>query len=181
MAMELHSPALESAFEMPLLHLQADELMLPAISGWGIRDLAIVSPDAGGMKRAQRYAIALKASLAVVAKGRPGPDIAVSLQVLGDVRGRTCVIVDDMASTGGTIVGAAQALLEAGAKEVHAVFIHAVMAPGALERICAGSVRRILTIDSVRRAPDPRMEAVSIAPLLARSVSQLAGSSATGQ
>jgi len=180
-AMELHSPALESAFEMPLLHLQADELMLPAISGWGIRDLAIVSPDAGGMKRAQRYAIALKASLAVVAKGRPGPDIAVSLQVLGEVRGRTCLIVDDMASTGGTIVGAAQALLEAGAKEVHAVFIHAVMAPGALERICAGSVRRILTTDSVRRAPDPRMEAVSIAPLLARSVSQLAGSSATGQ
>lgn len=174
-ALELHSPALESAFEMPLVHLQADELMLPVVRGWGIRDLAIVSPDAGGMKRAQRYASALEASLAVIAKGRPRADVAVSLQVLGEVRGRTCLIVDDMASTGRTIVGAAKALLDAGAKEVHALFIHAVMASGALDDICAGSVRRIVTTDSVRGPPDPRLEVISIAPLLARSLIQLTG------
>jgi ribose-phosphate pyrophosphokinase len=174
-ALELHSPALESAFEMPLIHLQADELMLPVIRSWGIRDLVIVSPDAGGLKRAQRYASALQASLAVVAKGRPRPDIAVPLQVLGEVSGRTCLIVDDMASTGGTIVGAAAALVDAGAKEIHAVFIHAVMAPGALERICARSVRRIVTTGSVPSAPDPRLEVISIAPLLARSLIRLSG------
>jgi len=174
-ALELHSPALESAFEMPLVHLQADELMLPVVRGWGIRDLAIVSPDAGGMKRAQRYASALEASLAVIAKGRPRADVAVSLQVLGEVRGRTCLIVDDMASTGRTIVGAAKALLDAGAKEVHALFIHAVMAPGALDDICTASVRRIVSTDSVRGPPDPRLEVISIAPLLARSLIQLTG------
>ena len=173
-ALELHSPALESAFDMPLVHLRADELMLPAIQSCAFSQLTIVSPDAGGLKRAQRYAAALAAPLAVVAKTRPRADVAVALQVLGDVRGRACLIVDDMASTGGTIVGAAQALLEAGAAAVHALFIHAVMAPGALERICAASVRTIMTTDSVRIAPDPRVRVVPIAPLLARALDRLA-------
>ena len=168
-ALELHSPALESAFDMPLVHLRADELMLPAIQSCAFSQLTIVSPDAGGLKRAQRYAAALAAPLAVVAKTRPRADVAVALQVLGDVRSRACLVVDDMASTGGTIVGAAQALLEAGAAAVHARFIHAVMAPGALERICAASVRIIMTTDSVSIAPDPRVRVVPIAPLLARA------------
>ena len=171
---ELHSPALESAFDMPLIHLRADELMLPAIQSCGLSRLTLVSPDAGGLKRAQRYAAALAAPLAVVAKARPRADVAVALQVLGDVRGRACLVVDDMASTGGTIVGAAQALLEAGAAAVHALFIHAVMAPGALERICAASVRTIMTTDSVRIAPDPRVRVVPIAPLLAQALVRLA-------
>jgi ribose-phosphate pyrophosphokinase len=80
-----------------------------------------------------------------------------------------------MASTGRTIVGAAEALLNAGAKEIHALFIHAVMAPGALERICARSVGRIVTTGSVPSAPDPRLEIISIAPLLARSLIRLSG------
>ena len=75
------------------------------------------------------------------------------MHVLGDVRGRACLIVDDMASTGGTMAGAAQALLAAGAREVHALFVHAVMAPGALERIRAASVSRIVTTDSVPASP----------------------------
>jgi len=169
-ALELHSPALEGAFEMPLIDLRADELMLPEIRSWNIVDLAIVAPDAGGLKRAQRYAAALAAPLAVIAKTRPRADVAVALQVLGDVRGRPCLIVDDMASTGGTIAGAARALLDAGAKEIHALFIHAVMAPGALDRICAASVRRIATTDSVRSAPDSRVEVVSAAGLLAQTL-----------
>ena len=179
-ALELHSPALESAFEMPLVHLHADELMLRAIRSWNIADLAIVAPDAGGLKRAQRYAAALAAPLAVIAKIRPGADVAVALQTLGEVRGRPCLVVDDMASTGGTIAGAARALLDAGAKEIHALFIHAVMAPGALDRICAASVRRIATTDSVRGDPDPRIEVVPVAPLLAQALMQI-GAGATSR
>jgi ribose-phosphate pyrophosphokinase len=176
--LELHSPALESAFEMPLIHLHADELMLSAIRRWNIADLAIVAPDAGGLKRAQRYAAALAAPLAVVAKTRPQQDVAVALQALGEVRGRACLIVDDMASTGGTIAGAASALLDAGATEIHTLFIHAVMAPGALDRICAASVRRIATTDSVRNDPDPRVEVVPVARLIAQALMQI-GSGAT--
>jgi ribose-phosphate pyrophosphokinase len=94
--------------------------------------------------------------------------------VLGDVRGRACLIVDDMASTGGTLAGAAQALLAAGAREVHALFVHAVMAPGALERIRAASIGRIVTTDSVPGA-EQAVERISIAPLLARTIGRLAG------
>ena len=176
-ALELHTPALESAFEMPLVHLRADELMLPAIRNLGLSGLTVVSPDAGGLKRAQRYAAALAAPLAVVAKTRPGADAAVALQVLGEVRGRACLIVDDMASTGGTVAGAARALLETGAAQVHALFVHAVMAPGALERICAASVRTIITTDSVPSASDRRVHVVSIAPLIAQTLVRLAGKS----
>jgi ribose-phosphate pyrophosphokinase len=163
-ALELHSPALESAFPMPVTHLQADELVLPLIRA---RGRVIVSPDAGGLKRAQRYAAAADAPLAVVAKKRTGADVAVALQVLGEVRGRACLVVDDMASTGRTIAGAAQALLGAGAAEVHALFIHAVMAPGALERIRDAGVRSIVTTDSVRRVAEPGVEVVPCAPLFA--------------
>jgi ribose-phosphate pyrophosphokinase len=176
--LELHSPALESAFEMPLIHLHADELMLSAIRRWNIADLAIVAPDAGGLKRAQRYAAALAAPLAVIAKTRPRQDVAVALQALGEVRGRPCLVVDDMASTGGTIAGAARALLDAGATEIHALFIHAVMAPGALDKICAASVRRIATTDSVRNDPDPRVEVVPVARFIAQALMQI-GSGAT--
>jgi ribose-phosphate pyrophosphokinase len=173
--LELHSPALESAFEMPLTHLRTDALMLPVVRGWRLADLVVVSPDAGGVKRAQRYATALAAPLALIIKTRPRDDVAVPLQALGEVRGRACLIVDDMASTGRTIAGAAQALLEAGAREVHALFVHAVMAPGALERIAAAGVRRIAATDSVPPARDPRVEIVPIASLLANALAELAG------
>lgn len=172
--LELHSPALDSAFDVPLVQLQADELMLPAIQAWGLPDLTIVSPDAGGLKRAQRYATALAVPLAVVAKTRPAADVSAPLQVLGEVEGRTCLVVDDMASTGGTIVGAARALVQAGAKSVAALFIHAVMAPGALERIRGASVQRVLTTDSIPSTPRGNVEVVSVAPLLARSLIRLA-------
>ena len=178
-ALELHSPALESVFEMPVTHLRADEPMLAAIRGWGIGDLVIVSPDAGGLKRAQRYAAALSAPLAVVVKTRPRADVAVPLQVLGEVRGRACLIADDMASTGRTIAGAAQALHDAGAREVHAAFIHAVMAPGALQHIHAAGVRNIVTTDSVRAARDPRVETVPIAGLFASALAALCGVAAS--
>lgn len=173
--LELHTPALESAFDMPVVHLRADELMLPVVRDWRIADLVVVSPDAGGLKRAQRYASALGVPLAVVAKARPSADAAEAYQVLGEVRDRACLIVDDMASTGGTIAGAADCLLRAGAREVHALYVHAVMAPGALQRILAARLGRILTTDSVPSVLDARVQAVSVAPLLARAVVRLAG------
>ena len=174
-ALELHSPALESAFEMPLTHLRADELMLPVIRGWRLADLVVVSPDAGGVKRAQRYAAALGTPLALIVKTRPRDDVVVALQALGEVRGRACVIVDDMASTGRTIAAAAQALFKTGAREVHALFVHAVMAPDALERIAAAGVRRIAATDSVPPTRDPRVEIVPTASLLAIALTELAG------
>jgi ribose-phosphate pyrophosphokinase len=173
--LDLHAPALESALPMPATLLQAEEVFLPRVQAWGVRDLVVVAPDAGGLKRAQRYALALGASLAVVAKERPRPDAATSVQLLGTVTDRVCLVVDDMASTGRTLAGAADALRRAGAKEVHAVFTHAVMAPGALDRLRAARFGRVLTTDSIPTPPETWLEVVPVAPLLARAVRSLRG------
>jgi ribose-phosphate pyrophosphokinase len=160
---------------MPATLLHAEELFLPRVKGWAIRNLVVVAPDAGGLKRAQRYALALDAPLAVIAKERPRPDTAAPLQVLGEVKDRVCLVVDDMASTGRTMAGAADALRRAGAKEVHAIFTHAVMAPGAVDRLFAAQFGRVLTSDSIPVSADPWLEVVPIAPLLARTVRYLCG------
>jgi ribose-phosphate pyrophosphokinase len=177
-AVELHSPALESAFDMPLVHLDADAAVMPAVRAWKLDDLTVVSPDAGGMKRAQRYAGALAAPLAVIAKARSRDDVVQAVEVLGRVRDRNCLIVDDITSTGRTIAESARALHAAGAAQVHAVFVHAVMAAGALTRIHDTGLRRILTTDSVRTVDDPRVEVVSVAPLLAQAITRLAAGQA---
>jgi len=176
--LDLHAPALESALPMPVSLLSAADVFLPLVNGWGIPNLVIVAPDAGGLKRAQHYAIRLSARLAVIAKERPRPDAAVAVQVLGEVKGRPCLIVDDLASTGRTLASAAEALRAAGATEVHAIFTHAVMAPEALDRLLAAEFGKLLTTDSIPMAPHPRLGVVPIAPLLARSVRYLFGASA---
>ncbi len=174
LVLEPHSPALEMAFDMPFMSLQADAALLPVVRSWNLAGLVVVSPDAGGFKRAQRYASALGAPVAVIAKVRPGVDAAVAVQVLGEVRGRPCLIVDDMTSTGNTLAGAAEALSRAGATQIHAVVVHAVMAPGAMERLDAAPLQRILATDSVPATPAPGVQIVPIAPLLARAIELLA-------
>jgi ribose-phosphate pyrophosphokinase len=172
-ALELHSPALDSAFHIPLTHVEADAAALPAIRAWGLGALTVVAPDAGGLKRAQRYAAALGAPLAVVTKTRTGPDASLALAVLGEARGRNCLVVDDLVSTGGTLAGAAKALRGAGAASVHAFFIHAVMTPEALERFAAAGVQRLATTDSVPFTARPGLEIVSVAPLLCEAIRRL--------
>jgi ribose-phosphate pyrophosphokinase len=173
--LDLHAPALESALPMPATLLRAEELFLPRVKGWGLRDLVVVAPDAGGLKRAQRYALALDAPLAAIAKERPRPDAVAPLEVLGQVKDRVCLVVDDMASTGRTLGGAAEALREAGAREVHAIFTHAVMAPGAVDRLSAARFGKVLTSDSIPVSAEPWLEVVPITPLLARTVRYLCG------
>ncbi len=185
--LDLHAPALESAFPMAATLLSASELLLPVIKSWDLQDLVIVGPDAGGLKRAQRFAQGLGVRVVAIAKDRPRPDQAQALAVLGGVADCACVIVDDMASTGRTLAGAAEALRKAGAREVHAVFTHAVMAPGALERLLAAPIGRIATTDSIPVTSPacpplrlgeggggvrlhPRVQVVRVAPLLAREV-----------
>ncbi len=175
--LDLHAPALESALPMPATLLRAEEVFLPRIKSWGIRDLVVVTPDAGGLKRAQRFALALDAPLAVIAKDRPRADIASPSQVLGEVKDRTCLVVDDMASTGRTLAGAADALRRAGSQQVHAIFTHAVMAPGAADRLLAARFGKVLTSDSIPVSADSLLEVAPIAPLLACAVRYLCGES----
>ena len=173
--LDLHAPALESALPMPATLLHVEEVFVPRIKSWDIRDLVVVTPDAGGLKRAQCYALALDAPLAVIAKERSRPDTAAPLQVLGEVEDRVCLVVDDMASTGRTLAGAADVLRRAGAKEIHAIFTHAVMALGAVDRLFGAQFGKVLTSDSIPISADSWLEVVPIASLLARTVRYLCG------
>jgi ribose-phosphate pyrophosphokinase len=173
--LDLHAPALESALPMPATLLHSEDVFLPRIKNSAIQDLVVVTPDAGGLKRAQRYGLGLGVPLAVIAKARPRPDTAAPLQVLGDVEDRACLIVDDMASTGRTLAGAAEALRQAGAREVLAIFTHAVMAPGAVDRLLDAQFGSVLTSDSIPVAAGPWLQVIPIAPLLARTARYLCG------
>jgi ribose-phosphate pyrophosphokinase len=174
-SLDLHAPALESALPMPAILLRPDSLFLPIIREWDLGNLTIVAPDAGGMKRAQRFASQLNAELAVIAKARQRPDVGSPLNVLGIVRDRDCVIVDDMASTGRTLVGAANALRNVGARTIHAVFTHAIMANGALERLSTAPLDKLVTSDSVPLTLQTRLKVISTAALLAAAIREIVG------
>jgi ribose-phosphate pyrophosphokinase len=169
---DLHAPALESALAMPLIELLAEDVMIPKIQTWGLENMAVVAPDAGGLKRAQRYASRLACPMAAAAKYRPRPDEASTLCILGDARERDCILVDDMVSTGGTLLGAADALQQAGARRIYAVFTHPVMNEETMDRLCQAPLERIVTTNTVPVKLHPRVEVLSVVPLLANTLRQ---------
>jgi len=171
--LDLRAPGLESAFSIPVANSRPNRALLPRIGAWGLCRLTVVSPNAGALHRAQHYATVLEAELAAIAKSRPQIDKPEPLQVLGDVRDRTCLLVDDIASTGSTLTGAAEAILNAGASEVHAAFAHPVMATGALVRFASSPIKRLVTTDSIPPPTHPRIQIVGIGPMLAEAVREL--------
>jgi ribose-phosphate pyrophosphokinase len=173
---DLHSTALESAFAMPVSNVPAIDVFLPLLKAT-LQYGMVVSPDAGGIKRAQQFAAALKARLAVVTKHRSGVDAAVTESVLGDVNGQACLIVDDMASTGRTMAGAAEALVNAGARSVDAVFTHAVMAPGAMERLLGSPIQRFTVSDTLPgMTANERLRIQPVSAAIARVINETFGS-----
>jgi ribose-phosphate pyrophosphokinase len=172
---DLHSTALESAFAMPVTNVPAIDIFRPLFSAspqYGV----VVSPDAGGIKRAQQFAAALKSRMAVVTKHRAGADAAVTESVLGDVSGQSCLIVDDMASTGRTMAGAATALVQAGARSVDAIFTHAVMAPGAWERLLESPIKRFAVSDTLPGlSATERLRIQPVSEVIARVINERLG------
>ncbi len=171
--LDLHTPELESALPMPTTLLKSEEVFLPHLKDLKTRKLVVVSPDAGGLKRAQNFALASNVPIALVAKDRPKKDVPKPLEVLGDVQGRSCLVVDDMATTGQTLTGAAETLHSAGAEEVYALFTHAVLAPGAKEHLLSSRLSKVITTDSLPLPSDKWVEVVSIVPLLAKTMVSL--------
>lgn len=170
---DLHAPGLESAFRVPVTHVEPSGIFLSRIRLWQPERLTVVSPDAGALQRAQHLAMTLEVELAAIAKARPEVDQPKPLQVLGDVGGRTCLLVDDIASTGTTLTRAAEALLEAGADSVHAAFTHPVMAAGAMERLIDSPIGRLATTDSIPPPEHERIEVVPLASTLTEAIRDL--------
>ena len=133
--MDLHAGQIQGFFNVPVDNLYASPILLPFIKEHFDRNLVIVSPDAGGVPRARAYAKLLKSGLAMIDKRRSDPNKAEALNIIGEVEGKTAVILDDMVDTAGTLVEATRTLLERGAKAVYACVTHAVLSGPAVERI----------------------------------------------
>lgn len=147
--MDLHAGQIQGFFNVPVDNLYASSILLPYIKEHFHKDMVIVSPDAGGVPRARAYAKLLKSGLAMIDKRRSDPNKAEALNIIGEVDGKTAIILDDMVDTAGTLVEATRTLLERGAKEVYACATHAVLSGPAVERIQNSALQSLIVTDTL--------------------------------
>ena len=177
LTMDLHAGQIQGFFDVPVDHLFAAPVLLEAIRKLGIPDLMIVSPDAGGVERARAIAKRLKAGLAIVDKRRVGPNEALVMNVIGEVEGKSVLILDDIIDTAGTLVNTIHALKDHGAERVFAVGVHGILSGPALERIEASPVEKVLITDTTpledKLAGCSKLQPLSVAPLLGEAIRRI--------
>ena len=175
LAVDLHTPQVEGFFQVPVDTLSAVAPLCDALRGRLPPDLVVVSPDAGRVKMATDYARRLDAPLAVLLKRRDSGTHTEATHLVGEVDGMACLIVDDMISTGGTLVGSVEALRQAGARDFFVAATHGLLVGGAREKLDAAGVREVVVTDTVA-VPCPeweRLHIVSLAPLLAEAIHRM--------
>jgi ribose-phosphate pyrophosphokinase len=153
LTMDLHAGQIQGFFDIPVDNLYASPVLLPYIRERFDHDLVIVSPDAGGVPRARAYASRLKATLALIDKRRIDVNEAEAMNIIGEVSGKTAIVLDDMVDTAGTLVEATKTLLEKGAREVHACVTHAVLSGPAVERIEKSLLSSLVVTDTLPLKP----------------------------
>ncbi len=177
LSVDLHAPQIQGFFNIPVDHLFAAPVLLDAIRDSNLDPLTVVSPDAGGVERARAFAKRLGSSLAIVDKRRKGKNEVEVLHVIGDVRGRNVIVVDDIIDTAGTLISTVQALKNAGAERVFAGCVHAVLSGPAIERINGSPIERIFCTNTIpldeKLVRCPVLVPLSIAPLLAEAIHRI--------
>jgi ribose-phosphate pyrophosphokinase len=175
--MDLHAPQIQGFFRIPVDDLYATPILCEAVGKLRLRDLVVVAPDAGFARKARRFAKKLGAELAIGDKQRAGHTESVeSMRVIGEVAGRTALIVDDFTLSGGTLVALAEALVDRGARKAYAAITHGVFAPGSMEKIGASGIERLFVTDTVETQPvelTGRIEVVSAAPLFGEAIRRI--------
>ncbi len=174
LTMDLHKAQIQAFFDIPVDHLFAAPIIIDYLSRQDLQRPTIVAPDAGGAERARAYAKRLGAELAVIDKRRSEDGTAEVMNVIGDIRGRTCVIADDIIDTAGTIQKAAQALKESGAERVLACAVHGVLSGPAIERIEKSPLDKLIVTNTIpledKRARCDKIEELSVARLLGQAI-----------
>ena len=178
LTMDLHAGQIMGFFNIPVDNLNAIPVILPYIKRkFGNEELTIVSPDAGGVERVMKFATQLdNSSVAVIDKRRSRPNVVAEMRVVGDVKGRTCVIVDDMVDTAGTLCKAGEVLMSEGAKRVIACCTHPILSGNAIERICASVYEEVVVTDTIvlpKSIKCPKLKVLSVAPLFAEAVRRI--------
>ncbi len=176
LALELHAGQIQGFFNIPVDHLFANPVIIDYLGKRDLTDPVVVAPDAGGVERARAIAKRLSAGLAIIDKRREGPNQAVAMHLIGDVRGHDVVVVDDMIDTAGTLLQAVTAVSREGARRVLACGVHPVLSGPAIERLKSSPLEEVVITNSIP-VPDTKREArltvLSVAPLLAEAIRRI--------
>ena len=177
LTMDLHAGPIQGFFNIPVDHLYARPVLLDYVKKCDFEDMVVVSPDAGGVERARGFAKRLDANLAIIDKRREGPNQAKVMNIIGDVKGRHVLLLDDMIDTAGTIVETAKACVDNGASKVWAVCTHAVLSGPALERIEKSCLTQVVATNSIPlQGKDElcsKIKVLSVAPLLGEAIRRI--------
>jgi len=177
LAMDLHAGQIQGFFNIPVDHLFAAPVLLEYIKNHFQNNLVIVSPDAGGVERARAFAKRLEASLAIIDKRRDAPNLAEAVNIIGDVKDKIAIILDDMVDTAGTLTEAAQVLITRGAKAVYACCTHAVLSGPAIERLKNSAISKLVVTNTIPLKEEAKkcgkIEVLSVASLLGEAIKRI--------
>jgi ribose-phosphate pyrophosphokinase len=177
LVVDLHAPQLQGFFNIPVDHLFASPVLVDYYRKLGLPNLTVVSPDAGGVERARFFAKKMDSALAIVDKRRVDVNVAEIMHVIGDVRGRTCLVIDDLIDTAGTLCKTAQALMENGATAVYACATHAVLSGPAIENISKSVITEVVVTNTIPLSEgakqEPKIKVLTIAGLIGRAIQSI--------
>jgi ribose-phosphate pyrophosphokinase len=171
--LDLHAPQIQGFFDIPIDHLMGVPILADYFKNKDLQDIVIVSPDHGGVTRARRLADRLKAPIAIIDKRRPKPNVAEVMNIVGQVEGKTAILIDDIIDTAGTITLAANALIENGAAEVYACCTHPVLSGPAIERIENSKIKELVVTNSIALPEEKKIGKIvelSVAPLIGEAI-----------
>ncbi len=177
LTMDLHAAQIQGFFDIPVDHLYGAPILAKYFKKKMDENWVVVSPDVGSVGRARNFASRVDASLAIVDKRRPKANAIEVMNVIGDVKGKSCVMLDDMIDTAGTICQGAQALVDNGAKEVYACCTHGVLSGPAMERLTASPIKEIVVLDTIdlpeNVRKNPKIKVLSVAKLIAKAITSI--------
>jgi len=176
LTMDLHAAQIQGYFDIPVDHLLGVPILAKYFKEKQIEDLVIVSPDLGSVTRARNFANQLDAPIAIIDKRRQQANVSEVMNIIGDIKGKNVILVDDMIDTAGTIVNGANALKEFGAKEVYACCTHPVLSGPAIERIQNSVIKELIVLDTIDLPEEKKIDKIkvqSVAPILASAINKI--------
>jgi ribose-phosphate pyrophosphokinase len=171
--LDLHAPQIQGFFDILIDHLMGVPILSEYFLEKDLKDIVIVSPDHGGVTRARKLADRLKAPIAIIDKRRPRPNVAEVMNIVGNIEGKTAILIDDIIDTAGTITLAANALVENGATEVYACCTHPVLSGPAIERIQNSNIKELIVTNSIALSEEKKiskLKQLSVAPLIGEAI-----------
>ena len=170
---DLHAAQIQGFFNIPFDHMPGGPLLAEYIKEKNLENMVVVSPDLGGVSRARGFAEILNAPMAIIDKRRPEPGVAEVMNLIGNVEGKNCILVDDMVDTAGSLTEGARALKKFGANEIYACCTHPILTDPALSRIAQSDITELVVTNTIPLAPSkkhPKIKELSIAPILAETI-----------